>query len=94
MNMAGPCPDYTYRTTDIDPKGIYRISGWRGRNRFVEIAQQSYELLGHEGEGLSDETLLSSDMHISIDGTGNTESLNVSVAAGILLAEWWRQNKA
>jgi hypothetical protein len=50
MNMAGPCPDYTYRTTDIDPKGIYRISGWRGRNRFVEIAQQSYELLGHEGD--------------------------------------------
>ena len=21
MNMGGPCPDYTYRTTDVDPKG-------------------------------------------------------------------------
>jgi hypothetical protein len=49
MNMAGPCPDYTYRTTDVDPKGTYRISGYRGSTRFAEIAQQSYEILGHEG---------------------------------------------
>ncbi len=31
---------------------------------------------------------------VAIDGTGNVESLNVSVATGVLLAEWWRQNKA
>jgi len=49
MNMGGPCPDYTYRTTDVDPKGTYRISGFRGTNRFVEIGQHSYELLGCEG---------------------------------------------
>lgn len=49
MNMGGPCPDYTYRTTDVDPAGTYRIPGFRGTNRFVEIGQQSYELLGHEG---------------------------------------------
>ncbi len=50
MNMGGPCPDYTYRTTDVDPEGTYRISGVRGTTRFVEISQQSYELLGHEGD--------------------------------------------
>jgi len=50
MNMGGPCPDYTYRTTEVDPRGTYRISGFRGSNRFVEIGQQSYEILGHEGE--------------------------------------------
>jgi hypothetical protein len=49
MNMGGPCPDYTYRTTDVDPKGIYRITGFRGSTRFAEIAQQSYEILGQEG---------------------------------------------
>lgn len=49
MNMGGPCPDYTYRTTDVDPKGVYRISGFRGSTCFAEIAQQSYEILGHEG---------------------------------------------
>ncbi len=35
-----------------------------------------------------------SDLSVAIDGTGNVESLNVSVATGVLLAEWWRQNKA
>lgn len=49
MNMGGPCPDYTYRTTDVDPQGSYRISGFRGSVLFVDIAQQSYEILGHEG---------------------------------------------
>lgn len=49
MNMGGPCPDYTYRTTDVDPRGTYRISGFRGSTRFVEVGQHSYELLGHEG---------------------------------------------
>ncbi len=33
-------------------------------------------------------------MSVSTQGTGNVESLNVSVATGVLLAEWWRQNKA
>jgi TrmH RNA methyltransferase len=32
-------------------------------------------------------------MNIAIDGTGRVGGLNVSVAAGILLAEWWRQNR-
>lgn len=50
--------------------------------------------LGQERDGLSDAVLENADLNISIDGTGNVESLNVSVATGILLAEWWRQNKA
>ncbi|WP_147199447.1 tRNA/rRNA methyltransferase [Pantoea sp. CCBC3-3-1] len=49
-------------------------------------------VLGQEREGLSDSTLEQGDMSVSIGGTGNVESLNVSVATGILLAEWWRQN--
>ncbi|HCM9231167.1 MULTISPECIES: tRNA/rRNA methyltransferase [Enterobacter] len=51
-------------------------------------------VLGQERDGLSDAALSSSDLSVSIDGTGNVESLNVSVATGVLLAEWWRQNKA
>ncbi len=51
-------------------------------------------VLGQERDGISDATMDNADMHLSIDGTGNVESLNVSVATGILLAEWWRQNKA
>ncbi|QTF07313.1 tRNA/rRNA methyltransferase [Brenneria izadpanahii] len=51
-------------------------------------------VLGQEGDGLSDGAWLQGDTNISIDGTGRVESLNVSVATGILLSEWWRQNKA
>ncbi|WP_241609485.1 tRNA/rRNA methyltransferase [Rosenbergiella australiborealis] len=51
-------------------------------------------VLGQEGEGLHEETLRQGDVSVSIGGTGNIESLNVSVAAGILLGEWWRQQKA
>ena len=51
-------------------------------------------VLGQERDGLSDAALSSADMSVSIQGTGNVESLNVSVATGVLLAEWWRQNKA
>lgn len=49
-------------------------------------------VLGQEREGLSDSTFQQGDMSVSIGGTGNVESLNVSVATGVLLAEWWRQN--
>ncbi|STW27958.1 tRNA/rRNA methyltransferase yfiF [Klebsiella michiganensis] len=51
-------------------------------------------VLGQESDGLSDAAISSADLNIAIEGTGNVESLNVSVATGVLLAEWWRQNKA
>ncbi|VYU37477.1 tRNA/rRNA methyltransferase [Metakosakonia massiliensis] len=51
-------------------------------------------VLGQERDGLSDAALEEADLSVSIDGTGKVESLNVSVATGVLLAEWWRQNKA
>ena len=39
-NYGGPNPDYAYMFTLLDPKGSYRISGYRGTSRFVEITQQ------------------------------------------------------
>lgn len=51
-------------------------------------------VLGQERDGVSDTTFESADMSVAIEGTGNVESLNVSVATGVLLGEWWRQNKA
>ncbi|RLM19346.1 tRNA/rRNA methyltransferase [Brenneria alni] len=51
-------------------------------------------VLGQEGDGLSDSAWQQGDVSISIDGTGKVESLNISVATGILLSEWWRQNRA
>jgi len=41
FNYGGPNPDYAYMFTMVDPKGVYRISGFRGTSRFVEITQQA-----------------------------------------------------
>jgi hypothetical protein len=49
MNLAGPAPDFIYTTTQIDPKGVYRLSGLRGKSCFVEIAQQGWEMIGAGG---------------------------------------------
>ena len=48
-------------------------------------------LLGSEGEGISGEYLRKVDMEINIPMLGEIESLNVSVAAGILMYEVVRQ---
>lgn len=50
-------------------------------------------IIGQEKDGLSEGTLNQGDMSIFIGGTGAVESLNVSVASGVLLAEWWRQHQ-
>jgi RNA methyltransferase, TrmH family len=44
-------------------------------------------LLGSEGSGLPDDLLDAADLRVSIPMTGTAESLNLSVAAGLLLYE-------
>ncbi len=46
MNLAGPAPDYVYMTSEIDPAGVYRISGLRGTTCFIEISQSRWEMIG------------------------------------------------
>ena len=50
-------------------------------------------VLGQESDGLSDSAWDQGDMSLYIGGTGKVESLNVSVATGVMLAQWWQQNK-
>ena len=45
FNQGGPSPDYVYSTVEIDPQGVYRISGYRGTTRFVELTQQAIDML-------------------------------------------------
>ena len=45
FNQGGPDPDYVYSTVEIDPQGVYRISGFRGTSRFVEIQPQAYDIM-------------------------------------------------
>jgi TrmH family RNA methyltransferase len=48
-------------------------------------------LLGSEGTGLPDDLLGAADLRVAIPMTGTAESLNLAVAAGILLYEVWRR---
>jgi TrmH RNA methyltransferase len=59
----------------------------------AKLPAKAVFVLGQESDGLSDTVLEQGDMSIAIDGSGKVESLNVSVATGILLAEWWRQTR-
>lgn len=49
-------------------------------------------VLGAEGEGVSRAIDGVADLRVRIPGTGAVESLNVSVACGIVLAEAWRRS--
>jgi TrmH family RNA methyltransferase len=44
-------------------------------------------LLGSEGGGLPDDLLAAADLRVAIPMTGTAESLNLAVAAGVLLYE-------
>lgn len=48
-------------------------------------------VFGGEGPGLSDEMLQRADMTVMIEQNGSTRSLNVGVAAGIVMYQWTRQ---
>ncbi len=48
-------------------------------------------VLGSEGKGVSAAIERAATARVRIPGTGAVESLNVAVAAGVLLAETWRQ---
>ena len=51
-------------------------------------------VLGSEGEGVSRPFVAAADRCVRIPGSGSVESLNVSVACGVLLAEAWRGRPA
>ena len=51
-------------------------------------------VMGSEDTGVSDELLMLSDSLVRIPQKGRIDSLNVSVAAGVLLFETLRQRKA
>ncbi|TCO81990.1 tRNA G18 (ribose-2'-O)-methylase SpoU [Plasticicumulans lactativorans] len=48
-------------------------------------------LFGEESHGLSARLLDAGDLRVCIPGTGQVESLNVAVASGIIVGEWWRR---
>jgi hypothetical protein len=79
-------------TTEIDPKGVYRISGLRGTQCFVEITQQRWEMIGGEvakkpspPSGDLDELTLGPDGAFSV-------ILSAEKPAGYD-GDWWRMDE-
>lgn len=56
------------------------------------LPKKSVIIFGEEMFGVSENVAKNSDIAINITGTGKVESLNVSVAASLILGEWYRQN--
>ncbi len=59
--------------------------------RETTINHPALLLLGSEGEGLSPDILAAADLQITIPMTGTATSLNLAIAAGILLYELNKQ---
>jgi len=72
----------TFATSSHDGKSLFR----------TEFPEKSLLFLGAEREGLSDKLLKKMNQLISIPGTGEVESLNVSNATAAILSEWYRQS--
>jgi tRNA G18 (ribose-2'-O)-methylase SpoU len=58
----------------------------------VSLPKKSVLVFGGEGPGLSDEMLASSQQIVMIEQFGSTRSVNVGVAAGIVMYAWMRQH--
>lgn len=56
-----------------------------------EFPEKAILFLGAEGEGLSNSMMKKMNKLLSIPGTGEVESLNVSNATTAILTEWFRQ---
>jgi TrmH RNA methyltransferase len=59
----------------------------------TEFPDKMMLFLGAEGEGLSGKLMKKIDEKLSIPGTGEVESLNVSNATTAFLTEWYRQGR-
>ncbi len=58
------------------------------------LPEKAVFVLGAEERGASEEALAAADLQLAIPGSGAIESLNVSVAAGVVLSELYRRNGA
>ncbi|MBN1914367.1 MAG: hypothetical protein JW769_00560 [Parachlamydiales bacterium] len=81
--------------TTLQKKGfsLFATSSHEGQSLYqTPFAKKTLLILGAEGHGVSSYWLSSADVTMRIPGTSVVESLNVSVAAGVFLGEYWRQS--
>jgi tRNA G18 (ribose-2'-O)-methylase SpoU len=59
-----------------------------------KFTQDDLLVLGSEARGLPVDVIEACDEHLTIPQRGVTQSLNLCVASGIILAEWFRQMRS
>lgn len=72
--------------------GIDNVAG-SGPLQKSELPKNAVLVFGQEGPGLSDDMQDHCEHIIAIEQFGSTRSVNVGVAAGIILYEWVRRNQ-
>ena len=89
-DLADPVADL--RRLKADGFTVVCTSSHAGEPIFsCPLGTRTVFVLGSEGEGVSRAIDALADVRARIPGTGAVESLNVSVACGVVLAEAWRR---
>jgi hypothetical protein len=89
FNYGGANPDYAYMLAWVDPKGVYRISGYRGTSRFVEITQTFTDFIRPPPPGMKTQESNDLDsLHIGKDGYFSV-ILSAERPVGYT-GDWWR----
>lgn len=81
---------------ELKSKGltVYAVDNKGGQPIYkTDLDSKAVFILGAEGPGLSAILRKVADEIVTIPGTGLVESLNVSVAAALILGEYWRQHE-
>jgi tRNA G18 (ribose-2'-O)-methylase SpoU len=77
-----------------DQRHIIAVDNFQGATPLSQTILPKHTVLtfGGEGPGLSDEMVASSEQLVMIEQFGSTRSVNVGVAAGIVMYAWMQQN--
>ena len=101
MGSFFSCPAYTNVSYNelaaLKEKGFKIICAALCENasdfKACNYPENSIIVIGNEANGITDECLALADETVIIPILGNAESLNASIAAGILMYEWQRNNR-
>ena len=93
MNQGGPDPDYVYSTAEIDSSGSYRISGFRGTSRFVDITQQAFDMLNPDDMGGGTNLNITHDLDdLNMDERGYFSVVLSGSRPEGHTGDWWELN--
>lgn len=83
------------RAVRDDDRALIAIDNVKGAHNLssVKLHERATLVFGSEADGLSDEMLNACLRVVAIEQFGSTRSINVGVAAGIVMYQWIRQNR-